>query len=88
MLKVSKRNSQRFALSNLRHLVERQLEVCDSRYIMSWAHVLGEDLSLHCVSHCAPIVFVVDDDISVRESLDLLIRCGRLALDNDFTLSD
>ena len=23
-----------------------------------------------------PVVFVVDDDISVRESLELLIRCG------------
>ena len=41
---------------------------------MSLAHVFGQDLSLHCVSNCAPIVFVVDDDISVRESLDLLIR--------------
>ena len=55
---------------------------------MSLAHVFGQDLSLHCVSHCAPIVFVVDEDISVRESLDLLIRCGQLALDNYFTLSD
>ena len=27
-------------------------------------------------SHTIPIVFVVDDDISVRESLELLIRCG------------
>lgn len=26
-------------------------------------------------SHTAPIVFVVDDDISVRESLELLFRC-------------
>jgi FixJ family two-component response regulator len=26
------------------------------------------------VSHATPIVFVVDDDISVRESLELLIR--------------
>src|SRR5580692_8226014 len=25
--------------------------------------------------HVAPIVFVVDDDVSVRESLELLIRC-------------
>ena len=25
--------------------------------------------------HAAPIVFVVDDDVSVRESLELLIRC-------------
>ena len=27
------------------------------------------------MSHNTPIVFVVDDDISVRESLELLIRC-------------
>src|SRR5579862_3016997 len=27
------------------------------------------------MSHAAPIVFVVDDDVSVRESLELLIRC-------------
>ncbi len=26
--------------------------------------------------HAAPIVFVVDDDVSVRESLELLIRCA------------
>ena len=28
------------------------------------------------MSHATPIVFVVDDDVSVRESLELLIRCG------------
>jgi FixJ family two-component response regulator len=27
------------------------------------------------ISHSTPIVFVVDDDISVRESLELLLRC-------------
>ncbi len=27
------------------------------------------------ISHATPIVFVVDDDISVRESLELLFRC-------------
>ena len=27
------------------------------------------------MSHATPIVFVVDDDLSVRESLELLIRC-------------
>ena len=41
---------------------------------MSLAHVFGQDLALHCVSNCAPIVFLVDNDISVRESLDRLIR--------------
>jgi FixJ family two-component response regulator len=28
------------------------------------------------MTHSTPIVFVVDDDISVRESLELLIRCA------------
>jgi len=28
------------------------------------------------MAHAAPIVFVVDDDVSVRESLELLIRCA------------
>src|ERR1700724_2798106 len=27
------------------------------------------------MSHATPIVFIVDDDVSVRESLELLIRC-------------
>src|SRR5262252_3262896 len=40
---------------------------------MSLAHVFGHDLSQHRASNCAPIVFVVDNDISVRESLDQLI---------------
>ena len=40
---------------------------------MSLTHVIDQDLSFHCVSNCAPIVFVVDNDISVRESLDQLI---------------
>ena len=29
------------------------------------------------MSHATPIVFVVDDDVSVRESLELLIRLLR-----------
>jgi len=28
------------------------------------------------MAHATPIVFVVDDDVSVRESLELLIRCA------------
>ena len=27
------------------------------------------------MAHVTPIVFVVDDDVSVRESLESLIRC-------------
>jgi len=36
---------------------------------------VGHGLTLPSVSQIAPVVFVVDDDISVRESLDLSIRC-------------
>lgn len=36
-----------------------------------------DDVSmLSPVSYATPIVFVVDDDVSVRESLELLIRCA------------
>jgi FixJ family two-component response regulator len=42
---------------------------------MSLAHVPGHELSSPATSNLTPIVFVVDDDISVRESLALLIRC-------------
>jgi FixJ family two-component response regulator len=36
---------------------------------------VGHESRSSNMSHAAPIVFVVDDDISVRESLELLIRC-------------
>src|ERR1700681_2230705 len=39
------------------------------------AHAFGRKLGLSRMSHAVPIVFVVDDDVSVRESLELLIRC-------------
>lgn len=39
------------------------------------AYALGHDLGAPLLSPATPIVFVVDDDISVRESLELLIRC-------------
>ena len=41
---------------------------------MNLAHALGHELGSSPVSHATPIVFVVDDDVSVRESLELLIR--------------
>jgi FixJ family two-component response regulator len=37
-----------------------------------WRFERGEPM----ISQIAPIVFVVDDDVSVRESLELLIRCA------------
>src|ERR1700693_3665364 len=42
---------------------------------MMGAHAFGHKLVLSRMSHAVPIVFVVDDDVSVRESLELLIRC-------------
>jgi FixJ family two-component response regulator len=36
---------------------------------------VGHESESSNMSHAAPIVFVVDDDVSVRESLELLIRC-------------
>ncbi len=39
------------------------------------AQTTGDRSGLFCMAHATPIVFVVDDDISVRESLELLIRC-------------
>ncbi len=38
------------------------------------AYAFGHKLGLSRMSHAGPVVFVVDDDVSVRESLELLIR--------------
>jgi FixJ family two-component response regulator len=42
---------------------------------MMGAYALAHELALSPMSHATPVVFVVDDDVSVRESLELLIRC-------------
>lgn len=42
---------------------------------MNSTQTFGHELGLHSIPNLRPIVFVVDDDISVRESLELLIRC-------------
>ena len=42
---------------------------------MNLTHALCHELRTPPMSDVGPIVFVVDDDISVRESLELLIRC-------------
>jgi len=39
------------------------------------ARAPGHELGSSAMSPATPIVFVVDDDVSVRESLELLIRC-------------
>jgi len=41
---------------------------------MNYASVLDQVSRRPIMSHATPIVFVVDDDVSVRESLELLIR--------------
>jgi FixJ family two-component response regulator len=43
---------------------------------MSLARVMGNELGHLPLSNEEPIVFVVDDDIFVRESLESLISCG------------
>ena len=53
---------------------------------MSLAHVMSHELGSLYVSNAEPIVFVVDEDISVRESLKSLISLWRLA-DGNIRLS-
>src|SRR6202049_1037488 len=43
---------------------------------MSLASAADRESGSPQMPHAAPIVFVVDDDISVRESLESLIRCA------------
>jgi len=43
---------------------------------MNSASAAARESRSSAMSHPTPIVFVVDDDISVRESLELLIRCA------------
>ena len=43
---------------------------------MSLASALDHEPRSSPMSHATPIVFVVDDDVSVRESLEALIRCA------------
>src|SRR6266852_8613092 len=42
---------------------------------MSLARAADHELRSSAMPHATPIVFVVDDDVSVRESLELLICC-------------
>jgi FixJ family two-component response regulator len=42
---------------------------------MNLARALGHEVGSSPMPDGTPIVFVVDDDVSVRESLELLIRC-------------
>jgi FixJ family two-component response regulator len=42
---------------------------------MNLAYALGHEVGSSPMVDGTPVVFVVDDDVSVRESLELLIRC-------------
>lgn len=42
---------------------------------MSSVHAFGDQLGVPSVSDVTPIVFVVDDDVDVRDSLEVLILC-------------
>lgn len=42
---------------------------------MNLSQTFGGERGVQSIPSLAPIVFIVDDDISVRESLQLLIRC-------------
>lgn len=39
------------------------------------AYAAGSELTMSSMTHADPIVFVVDDDVSIRESLEHLFRC-------------
>jgi FixJ family two-component response regulator len=43
---------------------------------MNSISLLGRELRSTPIQHATPIVFVVDHDVSVRESLELLFRCA------------
>jgi FixJ family two-component response regulator len=43
--------------------------------IKSWNCTCGRELKMLSITHPTSVVFVVDDDVSIRESLELLIRC-------------
>ena len=45
-------------------------------YPRRYTHTSDRESESLAISRATPIVFVVDDDVSVRESLELLIRCA------------
>jgi len=45
-------------------------------YPRRYTHISDHESESLAISRATPIVFVVDDDVSVRESLELLIRCA------------
>jgi FixJ family two-component response regulator len=49
--------------------------------MMNSASVSAHESNLLPKSHATPTVFVVDDDVSVRESLELLIHCAGWAVE-------
>jgi FixJ family two-component response regulator len=58
-----------------RAFTHRDINAEFERCIMSTAHAFPQALPLARVPHSIPVVFVVDGDVTVRESLEHLIRC-------------
>jgi FixJ family two-component response regulator len=58
----------------MRHNLRCKAEIT-GEYAMSLAHVIGHELGASHRPLATPIVFVVDGDATVRESLELLIDC-------------
>jgi FixJ family two-component response regulator len=42
---------------------------------MSLAHTFNHGIELASLPSISPVIFVIDDDVAVRESLEVLIRC-------------
>jgi FixJ family two-component response regulator len=61
---------------NFRELNSPPASVTFGRGTMKITGAIGYEARSSPMSQATPIVFVVDDDISVRESLELLIRCA------------
>jgi hypothetical protein len=47
----------------------------DWREVMNTTRAASSESKQPSLLQAAPLVYVVDDDVSVRESLELLIRC-------------
>jgi FixJ family two-component response regulator len=73
---VSKRRKHGTHLEFIRSKAIAALDlIASGGNTMSLAHVFGHELGSSLRSLATPIVFVIDDDIAVRESLESLIRC-------------
>jgi FixJ family two-component response regulator len=61
-----------------RDMTSAAITAIPGQNLISLAHILGHELKPRPASEGSPIVFVVDEDARVRESLEDLIRCEGL----------